>query len=780
MSSTYLKFLSRNKLYTFIEAFGLSVALGFVILLTSYAKTEFSIGVEQPLSEQLYAVGAGDSFGMTLGTSEEFFPSIPEIKGWTRITEVGTCDVIFGDDYYRVEAASIDTNFFEFFDYRLTGCSKENVLDKEDEVILSESFAGKVFGNDNPVGRAINVGGSHFTVVGIIEDFGPMDVFKHFDLFTSIKYAQKTIALMDNFGSTIPFIRLDNGIDAEKVRQVLLEKYMDYWSFYKADNSDNAFLWGSSVTRLDKIYFSDLQGWNCLRSGDKKQVELLFIVALVLLVSAIFNYINLTVAQTSKRAKEMATRRLLGESSMNIVARYMAESFVFTLGCFAVGYLLAYLCKPSFNEILSADIVLAPDFSSVLWAVSALLVVSVVSALIPAALVSRFKPIDVVKGEFRYRSKMIFAKVFIVLQSVFSTVLIAMVLTMTAQVNYLVNLPVGYETRNVIQVNSRALGYSVEVQAALRDKLKSLPCVQDAGLGLNSPLSCGANGIHDGDGKVIGWLRLAQLDTTSIGILGIDILERYSRLSSPKVLLTETSKRNLGVAAEHPYVGGDYTNGQFEICGIVPDFRARNALFEPMENEQNAILVVDEDYGYACIQLLKIVGDRSDAMAAVKNACREFAKETLGIPMEMESFYLDEELVDELKGTRNAMLIVLSFSVIAILISALGLFAMSLYFAEQQSRQIAVRKVFGADVNSAVRTLSEPFMIMSSVAVLLASPLSVWAIGIYLRGFYISIAFPWWAVVSAALISLIIAFLSVVGQSYAVATRNPVRTINQD
>lgn len=780
MSSTYLKFLSRNKLYTFIEVFGLSVALGFVILLASYARTEFSVGAKQPLSQRLYVVGAGDSFGMTLGTSEEFFPSIPEIKGWTRICDGGNADIMVGDDYYQAAEASIDTNFFKFFDYRLTGCPKDKVLENEDEVILSESFAKKVFGNESPIGRSISVGKSNLTVTGVIEDFGPTDVFRHFDMLTSIKCAQKKYAWMDNFGGTIPIVRLDNGTDVEKVRQDLLKKYMDYWDFYKADNSGNAFFWGSSLTRLDKVYFSGQEAYNILRTGDRKQVELLFFVALVLLVSAIFNYINLTVAQTGKRAKEMMTRRLLGESSRNIVARYIAESFAFTVGCFAAGCLLAYSFKPFFDRILSADIVLTPDLATALYAVLALVVISIVSALLPAMLISHFKPIDVVKGEFRFKNKMIFAKVFIVLQTVFSTVLIAMAITMTAQVSYLVKLPYGYETKDIIQVNSYALGFDRGPQEALQARLKALPQVKDAGLGINSPAACGANGLHDSDDNLSGWLRLAQMDTTSLRILGINVLEKYSELTSPKVLLTETSKRNLGVTAEHPFAGGSYTNGEYEICGVIPDFRANNALFEPMENEQNSIRIIDENYPYACIQLLRITGDRSEAMEAVNAACMEFARETLGIPADMESYYLDEKLVDDLKGTRNTMLLVISFMVMAILISALGLFAMSLYYTEQQSRQIAVRKVFGAEVGSAVWTLSKSFMLMSVTAVVLAAPLAVWGITYYLQGFYTKIAFPWWAIILASLISLLISLLSVLGQTYAAATRNPVKTLGQD
>lgn len=781
MSSTYLKFLSRNKLYTFIEVFGLSVALGFVILLASYARTEFSVGAKQPLSKQLYVAGAGEFLGMTMGTSEEFFPSIPEIKEWTRFYDCGNANILIGDDYYAVKEAALDTNFFKLFDYRLTGCSKDCVLQNEDEVILSESFAKTAFGNEDPVGRTFTKGGVTLTVTGVIEDFGPTDVFKYFDMFTSIKVAKNRVSWMDNFGSTMPIFRLDEGADSEKVRKDILSKYCDYWKGYKEENTTSSFLWGASVVRLDQIYFSDIEAYSTFRKGDRKQVELLFIVALVLLISAIFNYINLTVAQTGKRAKEMATRRLLGESSARIVWRYIAESFAFTLGCFAIGCLLAYWCKPFFDKILSADIVLTPDATTALWAALALVVISVVSATLPAMLVSQFKPIDVVKGEFRFKNKMIFGKVFIVLQSVFSTVLIAMALAMTAQVNYLSNLPVGYNTKDIIQVNStNPFGYKRGRQEALHNKLKALPQVIDAGLGISSPLLCGANGLHDENKEMLGWLRMAQLDTTSLRILGIKIIEKYSEPTAEKVLLTETSKRELGVTAEHPFAGGGYADGEYEVCGIVPDFRVRNALFEPMENEHNSIMIIDDSYQFAAIQLLKITGDRSEAMAAVKKACKEFAQETVGFPADVEAFYLDEKLIDDLKGTKNTMLLVISFMLIAILISALGLFAMSLYFTEQQSRQVALRKVFGADVSSAVWTLSKSFMVMAIVAVILAAPLAVWGITHYLQGFYTKIAFPWWAIVLAALISLLISFLSVLGQTYGAATRNPVKTLSQD
>ena len=780
MSNTYLKFLSRNKLYTLIEFFSLSVALSFVILLASYARTEYSVGARQPLSKELYIVGAGSFAGMTIGTADEFFPSIPEISEWTRIADA-KANVRLGEDYYQVQGCYIDTNFFQLFDYRLRGCSPEKVLENQDEVLLSERFAAKLFGAENPIGRSIEVGNSQKTVAGVVEDFGPCDLFTHFDLFCSIKIFEKKVQWMDNFGSSIPIARLRKDADVDQVRERLLQKYADYWDFYAKDNTGNDFIWGASLTRFDQFYFSGLDAWaGGLRSGDRKQVEVLFAVALVLLISAIFNYINLTVAQTGKRAKEMATRRLLGESRRSIVGRYLAESTVFTIVCFALGCALAVLLCPFFERILSTDIVLTPDWTTALLALLAVLLIAAISALLPAIQVARFKPVDVVKGEFRLKSKLVFSKVFITLQGVLSTFLLAMAITMTAQVQYLVNRPMGYNTHDIIQVNSYALGYTRGPQENLSNRLKMLPCVEAAGLALSSPLNCGANGLHDGNDELIGWLRMAQLDTASLSILGFKPIEQYSTLSARKVLLTSTSKAKLGASAEHPFVGGSESAGEVEVCGIVPDFNVHNALFKPEVNEYNCIMVIDGDYPYASSQLLKIKGDRKAAMAAVKEICQEFARESIGMPVEMQTFYLDEQLTKDLSGTKNTMLLVLTFMVMSILISAMGLFAMSLYFTQQQKRQIALRKVYGAGVSSAVWTLTRSFMLISACSIILAAPLTVWGINFYLSDFYTRIAFPWWAIAVAALLSLGISLLSVIAQSHHAATRNPVKTLAQE
>ena len=312
---SYFKFLSRNKLYTAIEAFGLSVALGLVVILGAYAMMEYGVGKGNEKAKEIYAVGSGDYLGMTWGTAQEFFPSIPEIKEWTRIATANDLPgVMVGDNYFKVEAYCIDPNFFEFFGYDVRGCQRDRVLTSEHETIVSESFASKAFGNDNPIGKTLKYESLTFKITGVMPDFGKSDIFEPNEMFISMKYKEKNMPRMDNFGETVPFVRLAKDADPDKVNEKLLDKYVDYWKdFNYSRENDGKFLWGSSLVRMDKLYFSETSNWQ-FRQGDKKLVNILLTVAIVLLVCAIFNYINLTVAQAGKRAKEMATRRLLGRS----------------------------------------------------------------------------------------------------------------------------------------------------------------------------------------------------------------------------------------------------------------------------------------------------------------------------------------------------------------------------------------------------------------------------------------------------------------------------------
>jgi len=218
---SYFRFLSRNKLYAIIEAFGLAFSLGFVILLVAYAKAEFSTGRSIKDADKIYLLGTGDMFGMTLDTPVEFFHQLPEIESWTRISNGMLSDVVVGDDYYSISSVFVDSTFFQLFDYRLTGSNRQQVLKSEDEVLVSESFARKAFGQENALGKKIKVGDEYYTISGVVEDFGRNDLFSETDVFFSIKKAYNYYQRMDNFGNTQTFLTLKPNAAPEKVLGIL-------------------------------------------------------------------------------------------------------------------------------------------------------------------------------------------------------------------------------------------------------------------------------------------------------------------------------------------------------------------------------------------------------------------------------------------------------------------------------------------------------------------------------------------------------------------------------
>ena len=184
MMKSYVKFLSRNKLYATIEALGLSVALAFVLILVSYATAEYRVGTNQKQAKELYVAGSGDYLGMTWGIAKEFFPSIPEIKGWTRFGEYyAPQGAMIDGQYYEAKYLAIDPNFSQFMGYKCRGCAPDHLLSDAHQAMVSESFAKKAFGNANPIGRTIQCGKLQLKVVGIMEDFDREDLLNPYDIF---------------------------------------------------------------------------------------------------------------------------------------------------------------------------------------------------------------------------------------------------------------------------------------------------------------------------------------------------------------------------------------------------------------------------------------------------------------------------------------------------------------------------------------------------------------------------------------------------------------------
>ena len=792
---SYFVFLCRNKLYTAIQIFGLSVALGFVILLLSIVCKDYRVGKTRPCYKQLYTTGSSTKLGVNIKYTPDV-PVPPQIKEWTRMTYYDTEDVILEDEtILPASTQAVDSTFFRLFDYGLRGCSRHSVLTSRNEVILSESFARKAFPDKDAVGQQVRIYDETCTVVGVMEDFGPNDIFRPVDLFYNMSLVIEKNPYFVEMGFMHSFVTLADGATREDAEHALLKMYKKVWPYWEEKPDEATPCSGSSLTRLDEVYLCDKSHQGHFRSGNKEKMFNLLAVAMVLLVSAVFNYVNLTVALAGKRAKEIATRRLLGDSVWQLVGRSLAESFLFTSICFVLGCLVAVWCKEWFQELLSRKFDLVPNPLTIGVALGLIVAVSLLAGLIPAVIVSRFKPIDVMKGSFRLQSKMWLSRVFIVAQGVISTVPLALALTMSAQIHHLSTLPLGYNTKNLLLVSLGAFDHKAAKSEPLYNRLKSLPQVKRVGYIDSEPwtdLPTFFGVAEEGtDGRIVE-VCVTEIDQDCVDMFGFEVVEQYCEPGNGMYWLTESAKRKFNVSKDRPFINHARYNEydktytissdiRFPVCGVIKDFRT-SAIPRDASKYENVIQINEKDPTpiFIMLELDGQSGTDGNALKSIRTVCNEVAMEVTGAKRNVSVMTVEGILDGRLSRFRDTRKVVLGFMFLSLLISALGMLAMSVSYTEQQSKQIALRKVMGATVAGAAWELSRPFVLLSLLASVIAVPISIKGMREYLEPFYYRIDFPWWVLVVAVLISLSVAVLSVLWQTVSVARRNPVESIRTE
>lgn len=784
---SYLVFLSRNKLYAAIQLFGLAVTMGFIILLISFARTEFSVGRNQSLANEIYVAGSGNNISLPVNTPSVLFSSMPEIRDWVRVGQVGSMDILHEDGRLMAKTLAVDTAFFKFFDYELRGTDRRSVMAAADEVIVSESFARKMFPGKDPVGQRLTEnGGQTFTIVGVTEDFDADDLFPHVDMLTSMIPEEQRFH-SGNFRFTV-FVRLAKGISRKDAEQSLLEQAMKQWNTWKREKGEgHTFLWGASMIPLSDAYFSSVRG-GVVRKGDRNMVVALGLMALVLLISAVFNYINLTLAQVGKRAKETATRRLLGDTIPMVVVRHFAEAIVFVIGSFASAGILALVLRPWFEGLIDTRIYFFADMRTVLGTAVLTFFTTFIAGLLPAMIISRFKPIDVMRGSFRFYNKTWLSRVFIVLQNCISTTLIAVGLTMAVQMHHLDTLPIGYDTEGIVEIQAYNFGKGLDELQPLINALKAMPEVKNVGNAVGLPYSCECNGVHildsNGDETPTSWIYQSRMDSTSFNMLRFEIVEQYCFPEEDYLWISEEMRNRYGVSAERPYFGEQTDNGySYKVCGVIKDYRSHDIMDKPMDDSHNAVKVFNSGTFtvYLLVELHKMDKAKADeALAKIKSLCGKMSVELCGVDKNVCVRPLADALAEPMEKQHNITTLVLCFMGISVLISALGMFGMSISYTEQNSKQIALRRVMGATLGNAVWELARPFILLSLFAAIMSLPFSIMIIQRYLEDFYNRIAFPWWIVAVAIMASLLISFISVIWQTVMVAHRNPVESIRTE
>ena len=763
---SYLKFLSRNKLYTAIEAVGLAVSLAFVIIIGSYVWQQYAVTWENPDRERVYVPGTPGFPALTYGFPDAI-GDIPEIESVSRMCNVVVHPVIRGENT-EAESVGVEPEFFEICpQFRFVEGSAD-VLSVPNNAILSASFARK---HNLSVGEALDIAGNNYVVGAILEDLKGT-VIKPYDIFLNAAVYKDEWHPFDNYGSTVTLIKVRPETDRKELYDKLESVCKDvYSSIY-----GQSFFEHLELSRYDELFFKETEGF--FRHGDKATLRILMLVGLLLLLSAILNYINLSVALTGKRAKEMAVRQLSGASRTGIIWKYLAESIAFTAVCFAAGLLLAEAFCPAMNALLNN-----PDIPiKIIWSpgyvfayIVIILLVGVLCGIFPSMMSGRYNPVDVMKGGYRRRSKMVFSKVFIVLQNALAVILIALAITMEAQMHKTQERPMNCNIENIFFLKD----FSGEDNAPLKDALEALPCVRRIGRSSGVPGSINMGQYSTTrDGQDILY-KLIRMDSTAFSMFGFEILEDFHAPQFNSVWFSDKTFAATGFDSDYHDISGTLsgrTKGCEQVAGVFKSFPTNNA---NIGEEDYAIvsLMRSEDIPFAG-WVIETTPDRKAAKAQIMDAYDNYikGKQIYG----SLAFWVDENIAEAWKPARNNMRLVEIFMLLSIIIALLGLVAMSTYYADEKSRDIAVRKVFGGTVDTEAQRTIREYMVLVGIACVIGIPIAVYAAQEYLKDFIYRIEGYWWIFVVAVLLTGLIAFISVIWQVLKAAKTNPAIELKKE
>ena len=803
---SYLKFLSRNKLYTAIEAVGLAVSLAFVILIGSYVVQQYEVAHESPQWKRTFVLGTSEYLGLTYWDKEELEMNIPEVQAATHVAMLWQPLIRQGDQLLQCSGVEADADFFKVFpEYHLVEGDLKDFVGKDD-ILISESLARKIadqVGNDSSVtpgltgsliGSVIKVDESDRTIKGIFTDFDGT-FFMPYDIMTHISgtWAAKGERNFGSIGNYTTWFRVREDADPAEVRakvKALLHKNYDaIWSGERVDS------W--KAYRMDEAFFTTGNSNGLTRQGNAQMLKLLTVVVLLLLLSAIFNYVNLSLALTGKRSKEMATRRLLGADKTGILWKYIGESVAFTAVCFGAALLLADLLVPMMNSLVSTsdpdELMLGIGDASVrlsfmmtpgyiLAYIAGILLLGTLCGLLPAIVASRYQPIDVIKGTLRRRNKMVLSKVFIVVQNVLSVFLIALALVMEVQMRHMLTRPMHAATENLYYIEYSARDY--DMMKIFKDKVEALPFVTDAGVGrgipglINMTMGVKVDEEHHVDMPII------ICDSTYFKLLGLEVEEDFGHPLTHSLWMSRSAFNAAAVSDTSTVfprrISMNGAQPEF-IGGVVTDFPTRPAS-ESSQNPNGGVIVTRaEELRYSNCMLIGTTGEDESYEKAIRQAYREYRLETAGVEEPAWRYGFVRDINKKmLAPVKRTLRLVELFAVLAVLISLLGLLAMSTYYADENTKQIAVRKVFGADVSSETWRNVRSYMVLTGIACLIGIPLAVWAARVYLERFAYRVEGYGWVFVVAALISLTIAFGTVLWQTLKAAKTNPAIELKKE
>ena len=781
---SFLKFLAGNKLCTAIQAVVLVVSLAFVLVIGTSVRDQLRVAGNTAAGDRLHLIcPSDDEWKLMTRMEKDALGSLPEIQQAAAFLK-SPVTVGINAMQYKLDVLAGDGALLRLIPLRAVSGSVEAVTGGSG-IALSASAARRFFPDTDPVGQVLtlanNVGGTFpsdtdpVQVVAVLEDpdytFLPdFDIFcpLEMDILLTARIVGKENGGL-GFMQTV-FAQLAPGVDAAD----LTAKYENL-----------------RAVPVSELYFSE-EGSETWRHGKALYLVIMIILGFVLLLSALLNYVNLSAAISGSRAREMATRRLMGEDKRGLVRRLVLESVLFTAVCYGLAVILALAIIPGLNALFASALPVpfrvAPH--AFFWLLSAGIVLTVggIAGLVQAALLSSYRPVDVLSGAIRRRRKTTFNKVCIILQSALAMTLVAIAIAMDLQLKHLETLDAGADPQENLFFFRHEPAMRDSVLPLLRDRLAELPSVETVGYATGIPAHF-SNLLRERDDLFINAITC---DSTAFRLLGFRVKDAYTEARPGTVWISEPLQRYSGVSRENPDLSLVLPRNPYGIAaigGVVEDFRrlAVNAedLFSKYQPSFRMVRIWPVEEGVQGI-LVKTTSDRKAFRQDFLRIATELYGASIGGVPAFENAgdascgYLDEIYAADYEDLHRFVDLVGLICIIAIFLAMLGLFAMSTWFASANAKEIAIRKVHGATIGGETSRLLLKYMLYVTVAALVAIPVSIVLVRRFLETYPERISGYAWVFVATALVVSAAAFASVLWQTLKAAHTNPAIELKKE
>ena len=799
---TAIRNLSRNKGFTAINIFGLALGMATCLLITLFVQNELSYDRYNKKASQIVRVtfkgvmesGVIKESNVMPPLAAAFKKDFPEVLEATRIRANGTHKATVGLKSFKNESlAFVDSNFFRVFTLPLIKGSEATALVKPFTVVISAEGAKRYFGDENPVGKVLVMPNDNasLTVTGVFDKIPETSHF-HFDLLASMASMPEAREQSWMISSYYTYLLLPQGYNYKQLEAKLpqeidryigpqLEKGMGTTlaEFRKKGNS-----LGFNLQPITDIHLkSDLTG-DMEPYGNIQYVYIFSAVAVFMLLIACINFMNLSTAGASKRAREVGIRKVLGSLKTQLVKQFLLESLLLAAIAMVIALAMVYWALPLLNNLAGKNLTLSL-FSNP-WVLPGLLTFGVITGFLagsyPAFFLSSFNPIAVLKGRFSTGKKTVSLRSgLVVFQFFISVGLIIGTLVVYSQLKYIHNINLGYDKSQVVVIeNTWALGKNGDVlkQQLLQDR--RVVNVTSSGY-LPAGNSYGNNYFvyPDNQTKDIAQTLRYEVDDNYIPTLGMKMAagRNFSKAygaDSTAVIINETAARAFGWKnnfEQHTlsHTDNDGKKYVYRVIGVVKDFnfRSLHQLITPL------VMTMTPGFGETIVKIN--TADVPGVLASMKSKWGMFKTE-----QPFTYSFLDDRYNNTYKAEQNIGAILGIFAGLTIFVACLGLFGLATFTAEQRTKEIGIRKVLGADVKGLVSLLSKDFLKLVLIAFAIASPAAWYVMHWWLQGFAYRINISWLIFATAGTAVVIITLITVSYQSVKAALMNPVKSLKTE